>query len=92
MDIRYTRYKYTWREPTFNGQIGVYEKLDRVFSNNTWKMQFSEAHVKVLTRLDYLDHHPILVALSDNVYMRVPISLKFECAWVVEDSYEDMIK
>lgn len=66
--------------------------MDQVFRSDTWKMQFPEACVKVLTMLDYLDHHPILVALSDNVYMRVPISPKFECAWVVEDSYEDMIK
>lgn len=44
------------------------------------------------TILDFLDHHPIIVSLTDKDNMRMHIYFNFECAWVLEDTYEDMIK
>lgn len=47
--------------------------------------------VKVLTRLDFSDHHPLLISLNEQVSRRVSKSFKFECTWVLEDTYNDMI-
>lgn len=47
--------------------------------------------VKVLTRLDFSDHHPLLISLNEQVSRRVSKPFKFECAWVLEDTYNDMI-
>lgn len=53
---------------------------------------YPEAHVNVLHRLDFSDHHLVLLTLMDKEFRQVPISFKFECAWLVENSFKDMLK
>lgn len=62
--IRTSRPKFTWRGPIYHGGQRIYEKLDRVLCNEEWHMDFSESHEKVLTRVAFSDHHPILI-MSD---------------------------
>lgn len=53
---------------------------------------YPEAHVNVLHRLDFSDHHLVLLTLMDKELRQVPKSFKFECAWLVENSFKDMLK
>lgn len=85
LQIHMPRSDYSWG-------FRIYEKLDRGLRNDIWIIQFPNAHVWVLTRLDYSCHHPILVSLTDNDHRRLPRALKFECAWVLEDTYDKIIK
>lgn len=42
---------YTWRGPIYRGGQQIYERLDRSISNEKWRLQFQDAHVKILTRV-----------------------------------------
>lgn len=70
----------------------IYEKLDRVFCNALWRNLYPEAHVKVLHRMELSDHHLVLLTLMDKDLRQVPKSFKFECAWLVENTFEKMLK
>ncbi|GAU43826.1 hypothetical protein TSUD_399190 [Trifolium subterraneum] len=83
--------KYTWRGPIYQNGPRIYEKLDRALSNDVWRMEFPDAYVKVLTRVDFSDHHPILIVPFEVPRFKVPRQFKFESAWIIEDSYFDML-
>lgn len=53
--------KFTWKGPLKNG-VRTYRRLDRGLCNDEWRIQFPEAIVRVLLRVDFSDHHPILVS------------------------------
>lgn len=46
----------------------------------------------MLTKVDYSDHHPILISLDDASFNRPNKPFKFECAWVLDETYGDMIE
>ncbi|CAI8603759.1 unnamed protein product [Vicia faba] len=66
MDLGSSAHRYTWRGPIYQGGVGIYERLDRAMSNDIWRLQFPNASVKVLTRMEFSDHHPILISLKDE--------------------------
>ncbi|XP_058753528.1 uncharacterized protein LOC131626710 [Vicia villosa] len=72
--------------------LRIYERLDRSIGNEEWRLMFTDAQVKVLTRVDFSDHHPIMIALAGNNYERIPKLFRFESAWVVENNYVDRLK
>jgi hypothetical protein len=72
MDLGSVGSKYTWRGPIFNGGQRIYERLDRALSNENWRIMFPDGYVKVLPRLDFSDHHPILISLVDGSHPIAP--------------------
>jgi hypothetical protein len=55
-------------------------------------LEFPEAYVKTLTRLDFSDHHPILICPFENVVRRSTRLFRFESAWHLNPSYCDMLQ
>lgn len=52
----------------------MFERLDRASNNDLWRLLFPGAVVKVLPRLEFSDHHPILIALHGferETYLRL---------------------
>ncbi|XP_058776455.1 uncharacterized protein LOC131650765 [Vicia villosa] len=83
---------YTWGGPIYHGGQRIYERLDEVIRNEEWRLAFSEAHVKILTRVDFSHHHPIKISLSFCNYGRVAKSFRFESAWMLEENYMDRLQ
>lgn len=50
----------------FMGELRVYERINISLCNDTWRLQFMDVEVKVLTQLDFYDHYHILVSLKNN--------------------------
>lgn len=69
----------------------MYERLDSALSNEEQKLQYPNAQVRVLTRLDYSDNHPILISIKDRTRRVMIKAFKFECVWILEETYKDMI-
>ncbi|XP_058775555.1 uncharacterized protein LOC131649818 [Vicia villosa] len=84
--------RFTWRGPIYQGGQRIFERLDRVISNERWRLLYTDAQVKVLTRFDFLDHHPIMVTLNYRNQERVPKPFRFESAWMLESNYMDRLK
>lgn len=80
LDLGSTSHKFTWRGVIGHGGLRVYERLDMALSNDEWRLQYPDAQVRVLTRIDYSDHHHILVSLKDNIIRDMIKVFKFECA------------
>jgi hypothetical protein len=83
--------KFTWRGPMFHGGQRIYERLDRALCNEKWRINFPDGSVKVLTRVAFSDHHPILITPMDATYVRAPRQFKFESAWLLDVSYPEML-
>ncbi|XP_058784670.1 uncharacterized protein LOC131659504 [Vicia villosa] len=83
---------FTWRGPIYHGGQHIYEKLDRAVSNDDWRLQFPDAYVKVLARVEFSDHHPILVNLREEQSHWRERPFRFENAWLNNDSYNSMLK
>lgn len=68
------------------------EKLDRAMCNDAWRMELPYAQVKVLTRVEFFDHHPIMIMLAPGDHNRVARKFKLESVWLMDDTYQDMLK
>lgn len=55
-------------------------------------MEFPDSHVKVLTRVKFFDHHLIMITPVPGDHNRVARKFKFESAWLMDDSYHDILK
>jgi hypothetical protein len=60
-------------------------------SNENWRLMFPDGYVKVLPRVDFSDHHPILISPADGSHPIAPKQFRFESAWLLEDSYMSML-
>ncbi|XP_058762472.1 uncharacterized protein LOC131635855 [Vicia villosa] len=83
--------KFTWRGPMYHGGQRIYERLDRFLCNEDWKVEFPDAHAKVLTRVEFSDHHPILINLNPQNGIRPPRVFRFESAWLANKEYTEML-
>ncbi|XP_058755237.1 uncharacterized protein LOC131628419 [Vicia villosa] len=83
---------FTWRGPIFQGGQWIFERLDRAICNEEWRLLFTEAQVKVLTRVEFSDHHPIMIALTNSSHERIPKPFWFESAWMVDNKYIDRLR
>jgi hypothetical protein len=92
LDLGATGPKFTWRGPIFHGGQRIYERLDRALCNDQWRLKFPDAFVKVLTRLDFSDHHPILISPIQVPHLTAERQFRFESAWLLEDNYENMLQ
>ncbi|PNX88081.1 hypothetical protein L195_g044181, partial [Trifolium pratense] len=84
--------KFTWRGPLYHGGQRIYERLDRALGNDKWRLEFPDGLVKVLPRLEFSDHHPILIAPGGCSRPVAPRQFRFESAWLLDASYHDMVK
>ncbi|WJX64016.1 hypothetical protein P8452_48843 [Trifolium repens] len=84
--------KFTWRGPLYHGGQRIFERLDRALCNTRWRLDFPDGFVKVLPRLDFSDHHPILISPREAPHPVAPRQFKFESAWLGEANYQDMLK
>jgi hypothetical protein len=84
--------KFTWRGPLFHGDQRIFERLDRALCNDLWRLEFPNGYVKVLTRLEFSDHHPLLISPVEVPHPKVPKQFRFESAWILNDSYNNLIQ
>jgi len=82
--------RFTWRGPIYLG-CRIFERLDRGLCNDHWRFQFPEAYLRVLGRLNFSDHHPLLIYLKGDIQYVAPKQFRFESAWLLEKSYNDML-
>lgn len=54
---------FMWRGSIYNGGQWIFERVDRVIWNDRWTLNFPYGYVKVLTKMDFSDHHPLLICL-----------------------------
>lgn len=91
LDIETADPKFTWKGPVFHSGLQIYEKLDRDWSNDFWNLAFVDAKAKVVPRVEFSDHHPLLITpvkINSNI---VPRAFRFESAWMTAKSYKEMI-
>lgn len=55
-------------------------------------MMFPDAYIKVLMRVDFFDHHPILINFREDHYDWFDKPFRLENAWLSNDSYSNMLK
>jgi hypothetical protein len=84
--------KFTWRGPVYHGGQRIFERLDRALCNSQWRIMFPDGYVKVLTRLDYSDHHPIIISPKEAPHLVAPKHFRFESAWMLESNYNNMLR
>jgi hypothetical protein len=84
--------KFTWRGPVYHGGQRIFERLDRALCNSQWRLIYPDGCVKVLTRLDYSDHHPLLISPKEAPHLVAPKQFKFESAWMIDSNYSDMLR
>lgn len=92
MDLGSSGPKFTWRDPIYHVGQRIYEKLDRAMSNIVLIEMFPNAHVKVLARVEFSDHHPILIMPYMRMTNIITRPFKFESALLVDDSYHNMLR
>jgi hypothetical protein len=92
IDVGFMGAKYTWQGPVFHGGQRIYERLDRALSNDLWRLEFPDGYVKVLPRLDFSDHHPLLICPFDGTHVSAPKQFRFESAWLMDASFHRMLE
>jgi hypothetical protein len=53
---------------------------------------FPDGFVKVLTRLEFSDHHPILISPKEAPHLVAHKLFRFESAWTTNNTYNDMLR
>jgi hypothetical protein len=91
IDIGAVGSKYTWRGPIYQGGCRIYERLDRALCNDIWRLRFPEAIVKVLMRVEFADHHPLLICPYGTGTARHYNNFRFESAWLVDNAYDELV-
>jgi hypothetical protein len=92
MDMGSVGTKFTWRGPLVHGHERIFERLDRTLCNDEWRVMFPEAIVRVLPRIEFSDHHPIIILLQGAQTMSRKSKFRFEKAWMFHDSYTETLK
>lgn len=91
MDMGALGSKFTWKGRILNG-VRTFRRLDRGVCNSDWRVAFPEAVVRVLPRIDFSDHHPLLIEPFGVVTNFRNKPFRFERHWQVHPLYNDVIK
>jgi hypothetical protein len=91
MDVGAVGSRFTWRGPLYNGHMRIFERLDRALCNDEWRLMFPNAVVKVLPRIQFSDHHPIMVHLGGIQQIFGNRKFRFERAWTLHSTYKDVV-
>lgn len=92
LDIGVIWSRYMWKGPIYTRVQHIYEHLDMAVCNDSWRLQFPDGFVKVLFRLDFSDHHHLLICLHGNVRRVNNPCFRLESAWIAEDLYHNMLE
>lgn len=79
--------RFTWHGPQFNGGGRIFESLDRALSNDIWRVAFPDAFVQTLPRVDFLDHHALLIHPLGCPREKVERPFCFESAWCTHPTF-----
>jgi hypothetical protein len=91
LDLGAMGHKFTWRGPIYHGGQRIYERLDRALGNERWRLSFPDGCVRVLARLDFSDHHPLLITPKNAPHPVAPRQFWFESAWLMDNTYKEMM-
>jgi exonuclease III len=91
MDVGAVGSRFTWRGPLYNGHMRIFERLDRALCNDEWRLMFPNAVVKVLPRIQFSDHHSIMVHLGGIQQIFGNRKFRFERAWTLHSTYKDVV-
>lgn len=91
-DLGTVRPKFTWCGPIYHVGNIYMRSLIEPWSIYILILEFPEVHSKVLTGVEFLDHHHILISPVAPPHNVAPCQLKFESAWLLDKSYHDIIK
>jgi exonuclease III len=92
MDLGAVGAKFTWKGPIYEGRERIFERLDRALCNDDWRLNYPEAIVRVLPRIDFSDHHPIILYLHGMHNAHRAYKFRFERAWVMHPNYKYTIQ
>lgn len=82
---------YTWRGPVVGNYERIFEKLDRGFCNEGWRIGFPEGLCKVLPRLGTSDHNPLLFLLDGVCSGNGQRPFRFEKMWLTHEKFDDFV-
>lgn len=66
--------------------------MDRTLCNDDWSLDFPEAHVKVLTRVEFFNHHPILIYLNKENNTKKEKWFCFKSVWILRETFHEEIE
>lgn len=92
MDVGSHGHRYTWKGPCTRGYFRVFERLDRALCNAGWRTLHGEAFVQVLTRVDFSDHHPLLLKLNKSFSHGNNRHFRFESRWLTHPNLKEVIR
>lgn len=84
--------KFSWRGPLFNGHNRVFEHLDRALCNDSVRINYPEGFVKVLPRVYFSDHHPLMIYPCGQPYARSDTQFCFEKVWLTHPTYFNVVQ
>ncbi|PNX92520.1 ribonuclease H, partial [Trifolium pratense] len=90
LDLNSVGGKFTWHR-NCRGQRSISKKLDRGMANVTWRLNFPEAFLETLCRVNS-DHNPILLRCGGLPIARGARPFRFEAAWISHSDYEQLVK
>jgi len=91
MDLGAIGSKFIWKGHKHQGQKRLFERLDRALANSNWRLRFHETEVRVLQRIQFSNHNPLLISTHNVPHRHGIRPFRFEQAWTLHDSYRDHI-
>lgn len=68
----------------------IFTRLDRALCNDHWRSMYPNAIVKVLSKVQFLDHYPLLISCQTNLGNVVPRPFRVKCAWLTHSNYKEV--
>ncbi|GLT77972.1 hypothetical protein SLA2020_495240 [Shorea laevis] len=90
MDLGFIGGRFTWVNMQSDGHV-IRERLDRVWCNADWKLNFSEASVFHLPRV-HSDHCPLLLDLDPSKHAFGKRPFKLEKFWVDHPEFQALVQ
>lgn len=91
LDLGASGPRFTWRGGLYTDGERTFKRLDRALGNDAWRLGFPNAIVKVLPRIEYSDHHPLIIYMQHSYRSHRPRCFKFKGAWLTDNSFQDML-
>ncbi|KAL4386596.1 hypothetical protein GQ457_09G025710 [Hibiscus cannabinus] len=89
-DLGYTGQWFTWEKGRF-ASTNIRERLDRGVANEAWQSLFPHFKLEHLIK-SFSDHCPLLLNTDVSTTGNFLRQFRFEAAWVLEGSCEDVVR